>query len=63
MTTITCLVATVLALITIPLVILWRLSLTKQQNIRRLRSNGWTWTRISSRYGVSQTTVRNWAMA
>ena len=63
MTTITCLLATVLALITIPLVILWRMSLTKQQNIRRLRSNGWTWTRISNRYGVSQTTVRRWAMA
>lgn len=63
MTTIACVVATALALITIPLVILWRLSLTKKQNIRRLRSNGWTWTRISSRYGVSQTTVRRWATA
>ena len=63
MTTITCLLATVLALITIPLVILWRLSLTKQQNVRRLRSTGHTWTSIASRYSVSRTTVRRWAMA
>ena len=63
MTTITCLLATVLALITIPLVILWRLSLTKQQNTRRLASKGWTWTRIGNRYGVHRTTVRRWAMA
>ena len=63
MTTITCLLATVLALITIPLVILWRLSLTKQQNVRRLRSTGHTWTAIADRYGVSRSTVRRWAMA
>ena len=63
MTTITCLVATVLALITIPLVILWRLSLTKQQNVQRLASKGWTWTRIGNHYGVHRSTVRRWAMA
>ena len=63
MTTLTCLLATVLAVLTIPLVILWRLSLTKQQHAKRLRSYGWTYKQIGSQLHVSATTARRWAMA
>ena len=63
MTTITCLLATVLALITIPLVIIWRLSLTKQQNAKRLRSKGLTYKLIAQQLNVSPTTARKYCMA
>ena len=63
MTTITCLLATVLALITIPLVILWRLSLTPQQSAKRLRSTGHTYKSISLKLHISPTTARRWAIA
>ena len=63
MTSITCLVATVLALLTIPLVIIWRLSLTKQQNAKRLRSTGHTYKSIGLQLHVSPTTARKWALA
>ena len=63
MTTITCLLATVLALITIPLVILWRLSLTKQQNAKRLRSKGHTYKAIGQRLSISPTTARKYCLA
>jgi ABC-type spermidine/putrescine transport system permease subunit II len=63
MTSLTCLVATVLALLTIPLVIIWRLSLTPQQNAKRLRSTGHTYKSIASALNVSPTTARRWALA
>ena len=63
MTTITCLLATVLALLTIPLVILWRLSLTPQQNAKRLRGRGLTYKEIAQQLQISPTTARRWAMA
>jgi ABC-type spermidine/putrescine transport system permease subunit II len=62
MTSLTCLVATVLALLTIPLVIIWRLSLTPQQNAKRLRSTGHTYKAIASQLHVSPTTARRWAL-
>ena len=62
MTTITCLVATVLALITVPLVILWRLSLTPQQQAKRLRSTGHTYKSIATRLSISPTTARRWVV-
>ena len=61
MTTITCTVAILLAVLTVPLVLLWRCTLTKQQNINRLRSRGDTWRSIADLYGVSTSTVRRWA--
>ena len=63
MTTIACLMATMLAVLTISLVILWRVSLTPQQNAKRLRSNGWTFKAIASRLSVSATTARGYCLA
>ena len=63
MTTITCLVATVLALLTIPLVIIWRLSLTPQQNAKRLRSTRHTYKSIALQLHVSPTTARRYCIA
>ena len=63
MTTITCLLATVLALFTIPLVILWRATLTPQQNAKRLRSTGLTYKAIAERLHCSPTTARRYCMA
>ena len=58
MTTLTCLLATVLAVLTIPLVILWRLSLPPQQHALRLRSYDWTDKQIGSQLHFSATTAR-----
>ena len=63
MTSLTCLVAVVLALITIPLVIVWRLSLTPQQHAKRLRAKGLTYRAIGSQLNISHTTARRWAIA
>ena len=63
MTTITCLIATLFAIITIPLLILWRLSQTKQQTAKRLRAQGQTYKVIALKLGVSQTTARRYATA
>lgn len=63
MTTLVCLLATVLAVLTIPLVIVWRISLTPQQNAKRLRNQGCTYKAIANQLGISATTARRWAMA
>jgi len=63
MTSITCLIAMVLALFTVPLVLIWRLSLTNQQNAKRLRLNGFTYKSIGLKLNVSPTTARRWAIA
>ena len=55
--------ATVLAVLTIPLVILWRLSLTPQQNAKRLRSKGHTYRFIAKTLNASPTTARRWVLA
>lgn len=58
MTTITCLLATVLAVLTVPLLLLWRLSLTRQQRIHRLRSNGWSQARIADHLNITRYAVK-----
>ena len=63
MTSLVCLLATVLAFLTIPLVLIWRLSLTKEQNAKRLRSNGHTYKSIGLALNVSPTTARRYALA
>ena len=59
----TCTIAWVLVLITLPLVILWNLTESKAVKINRARTNGQTWKAIADRYNVSPTTARRWASA
>ena len=58
-----CPLATVLALLTIPLVIIYRITLTKQQHAKRLRGRGYTYKAIAQWLGCSPTTARNYCMA
>lgn len=58
MTTLTCLAATLLALLTIPLLILYLLTESRPQRARRWRRAGLTQQAIAERLGVSRTTVR-----
>lgn len=58
MTTVTCLAATLLALLTIPLLILYLVTESRPQRARRWRRAGLTQQAIADRLGVSRTTVR-----
>lgn len=58
MTTITCLLATVLAILTIPLLVIYLLTESREQRARRWRRGGMTQQGIADRLGVSRTTVR-----
>ena len=49
-------------LLLFPLVLLWNVTESKGTKIRRARSQGKTWKSIATRYGVSPSTVRRWAM-
>ena len=60
--TITCLGAWALALLLLPLIVIWNLTESRSTKIQRLRRSGQTWTTIATRYGVSVTTVRRWAI-
>jgi len=55
--------AVLLALLFLPLVVLWNLTESKGTKVRRARSNGFTWKAIANRYGISQSTARRWATA
>jgi hypothetical protein len=59
----TCFTAWVVALILLPVLFLAWATESRHTRIQRLRSNGWTWKRIATRYNVSQTTVRRWSIA
>ena len=58
---ITCLGAWALALLLMPLIVIWNLTESRHTKIQRLRSQGQTWKAIAGRYGVSATTARRWA--
>lgn len=58
MTTTLCILATILAILTIPMVLLLYITETRQQRARRWRASGWTQQRIADRLGCSRTTVR-----
>lgn len=58
MTTVTCLLATLLALLTIPLLILYLVTESRPQRARRWRRAGLTQQAIAQRLGCSRTTVR-----
>ena len=63
MTTITCLAATLLALITLPVVVLLWMTESKQQKARRWRKSGVSYKAIGERLSVSATTARRYALA
>ena len=63
MTTLTCLAATLLALLTIPLVVILWATESPQQRARRWRRTGSTYRSIAERLGVSHTTARRWCAA
>lgn len=58
MTTITCLAATLLALLLLPVLILLWATEDRKQRANRWRSYGWTQQRIADRLGCSRSTVR-----
>ena len=55
--------AVALAALLLPLLLLWRLSLTPQQNARRMRRRGHSYRAIGARLGVAHTTARNYCLA
>ena len=55
--------ALLIAVLLVPLVLVWRLTESRPQTINRLRRNGQTWQAIADRYGVSRTTVARWMEA
>lgn len=55
--------ATLLAVLTIPLVLLFWATESKPQRIRRWRKQGLTWAACGARYGVHATTAARWAKA
>lgn len=63
MATVTTAAAVLAALLLLPLLILWRLSLTPQQNARRMRNAGHSFRTIGARLGVSHTTARRYCLA
>lgn len=58
MTTITCLAATLLALLLLPILVLLWATESREQRARRWRRAGWTQQRIADRLGCSRATVR-----
>lgn len=63
MTTTTCVAAVLLAILTVPLLLLWRATETRQQAARRMRGYGLSYARIGARLGCSATTAKRWATA
>ena len=55
--------AAALAALLLPLLLLWRLSLTPQQNARRMRRRGHSYRTIGARLGIAHTTARRYCLA
>ena len=62
MTTAACIAATLLALLTLPVLVLLWATESRTTRIQRLKKTR-TWKEIASRYGVSVSTARRWAAA
>jgi|14_taG_2_1085336.scaffolds.fasta_scaffold04484_8 hypothetical protein len=60
MTTFTCLAAILLAVLTVPVLLLLYATESRTARIKRMRSNGYTWKAIGARYGVTESTPRKW---
>ena len=54
--------AAALAALLLPLLLLWRLSLTRQQNARRMRRRGHSYRTIGRRLGCAHTTARRYCL-
>ena len=63
MTTITCLIAAALALLTLPIIILLWATESKQAKAKRFRKQGQTYKAIGQRLSISPTTARRYAIA
>lgn len=63
MATITTVAALVAVFLLLPLLLLWRLSLTPRQNARRMRRRGHQPKAIGARLGVSHQQVAAWCRA
>ena len=59
---VSCIAAWAVALILFPLILLAWASESRSTRIQRLRRSGAIWATIATRYGVSVTTVRRWAV-
>ena len=53
---------TTAAALLLPLLLLWRLSLTPQQNARRLHRRGHSYRAIGRRLGCAHTTARRYCL-
>lgn len=60
MATMTTAAALAVALLILPALILWRLSLTPRQNARRMRRAGHSYRAIGRRVGRAPSTVYRW---
>lgn len=63
MATITTVAALALVAVLLPLILFWRLSLTPQQNARRMRRRGHSYRTIGARLGCAHTTARRYCIA
>ena len=54
--------AAALAALLLPLLLLWRLSLTPKQNARRLHRRGHSYRAIGRRLGCAHTTARRYCL-
>ena len=55
--------AALIALITLPVIILFWITESPQQRAKRLRGRGWTYAQIGQRIGRSPSTARRYALA
>ena len=56
--TTTCLLAWALALLLLPLIVIWNLTESRHTKINRWRAQGWSQQRIANRLGVSRYAIR-----
>ena len=62
MATITTAAALLAVFLLLPLLLLWRVSLTPQQNARRLHRRGHSYRAIGRRLGCAHTTARRYCL-
>ena len=63
MTSFTCLIATVLIVITFPVIVLLHITESRHTRIQRWRRQGQTWKQIGERLNCSPSTAKRWSIA